>query len=432
MILRTAALSGLALLAVPASALAFGTTPIPISVAPNGGPANGPSGGAAISGDNRKGRLAAFHSEATNLVSGDSNGVADIFVYSRPHGSRGNVGLDNGRARPAGQLRRVSVTNSGHQANGPSSNPALDGAMKLPDDDVAPHCVAFQSQASNLTGSDHNRISDIFVRDLRHNRTIHISRGIGAAATDPSIDGRCHSVGFQAGGRVYLAQVGGAVRSLGRGGEIDLALDGEAVVWRAGGRIKLRRAGRTATVGPGSNPTVSDITKLGSRKVWGVSFETNTKLVGRDHNAGMDVYTRTFAAHGGGFGTDLISAPYRGAGSLGGDNENGGVSAYAAKRGIVVFANHRESGSTLYYRNNHSGNIDDLAVAGKDQSGRERLPGPRAASAALEADRAISEISTSARTNWVAFTSTSENFPYDGNGHVKDVFFKHLVDGDSL
>ena len=34
-----------------------------------------------MSGDNRKGRLAAFHSEASNLVGGDSNGVADVFVY---------------------------------------------------------------------------------------------------------------------------------------------------------------------------------------------------------------------------------------------------------------------------------------------------------------------------------------------------------------
>jgi hypothetical protein len=410
MILRLAAWSALLLLSLPASAVAFGTAPIPISVGPGGRAANGPSGGAAISGDNRKGRLTAFHSEASNLVPGDTNGVADVFVYSRPHGSRGNVRLDAGPARPAGTLRRVSVTNRGGQANGRSLNPALDGAMKPPDGNVPPHCVAFQSDASNLARTDHDHTADIFVRDLRHNRTIHISRGIGPAATNPTIDGRCHTVGFQAGGRAYLAQVGGAVRSLGRGEAVDVARDGQAVVWRAGGRIRIKRAGRTATVGPGSNPSVSDITKLGSRKVWGVSFETRSKLVGRDHNRGTDVYTRTFAARGKGFGTDLISAPYRGGGSLGGDNENGGVSAYAAKRGIVVFVHQRESGATLYYRNNHSGHIDDLAVA------RGRL----------------ADVTTSARSNWVAFTSSSRGFPFDRNGPVADVFLKHLADGDSL
>jgi len=184
MILRTAALSGLALLAVPASALAFGTNPIPISVGPSGQGANGPSGGATISGDNRKGRLAAFHSEASNLVAGDTNRVADIFVYSRPRGARGNVRLDSGPARPSGGLRRVSVTNSGGQANGRSLNPALDGRLLIGDGNVGPHCVAFQSEASNLNSGDHDNTSDIFVRDLRRGRTILVDGGIRRGGAD--------------------------------------------------------------------------------------------------------------------------------------------------------------------------------------------------------------------------------------------------------
>lgn len=433
MLARTAALSGLFLVALPASALAFGTTPVPISVGPGGGPANGPSGGGTISGDNRKGRLAAFHSEASNLVAGDNNGVADIFVYSRPPGARGNVRLDAGPARPAGGLRRVSVTNSGGEANGRSLNPALDGRLRIGDRDVAPRCVAFQSEASNLTSSDRDATSDIFVRDLRTNRTLHVSRGIGTAATNPAIDGSCRTVGFEAGGRVYLAQVSGSVRSLGAGSDIDLSLDGTAVAWRAGGNIKLRRAGRTSKVAPGANPTVSDRERLKRRGVWAVSFQTSASLVSRDRNPGLDVYTRVFNERGGPRGTDLISSPRRGRGSLGGDNENGGLTAFAANRGIIVFTNHRESGSTIYYRNNNSGNIDDLAVAGKEQSGEEnpRLPRP-GARAAQEADRAITEVYTSSRANWVAFSSSSQNFPFDGNGHTQDVFFKHLIDGQSL
>ena len=372
-----------------------------------------------MSGDNRKGRLAAFHSEASNLVGGDSNGVADVFVYTRPSGFRA----------AGGTLRRVSVTDSGGQANGPSTNPSLDGRVLLGDGNRPPHCVAFQSEASNLTASDRDTTSDIFVRDLRRNRTILVSRGIGAAATNPAIDGSCRTVGFEAGGRVYLAGVGGSVRSLGRGDQVDLALDGEGVVWVAGGKITFRRAGRTSKVGPGANPTVSDGERIGPRTLWAVSFQTRASLVRRDHNPGLDVYTRVLAQRGGPRATDLISAPRRGAGSLGGDNENGGLTAYAARRGIIVFVNHRESGSYLFYRNNHSGNIDDLAVAGKDQSGIER---PRRAAAAQEADRAITEVSISARSNWVAFSSTSQNFPFDGDGHVEDVFFKHLIDGQSI
>jgi hypothetical protein len=372
MILRTAALSGLALLAVPATALALGPPPVVISAGPSG-QANGPSGGGTMSGDNRQGRLAAFHSEAGNLVGGDSNGVADVFVYKRPSGFRA----------AGGSLRRVSLTNSGGQANGPSTNPSLDGRVLLGDGNRPPHCVAFQSEASNLNSSDRDKTSDIFVRDLAHGRTKLVSRGIGAAATNPSIDGSCKTVGFEAGGRVYLAKVGGSVKSLGSGHDIDLALDGKGVTWVSGGTVKIRRAGHTSTVAPGDNPTISDLTKLSSgSRVWGVSFQTNANLVGRDHNSGSDVYVRTLGAKGGVKKTDLISAFQRGGGSVGGDNENGGLTAFGAATGFIWFVNDDSSGSTLFYRNNNSGNIDDLVHAG-----------------------ALSDVETSARGNFVVYTA---------------------------
>jgi hypothetical protein len=392
MILRIAVVSGLILVAVPASALAFGP-PVAISVGRGHQAANGPSGGATISGDNRKARLVAFHSEASNLLTGDSNRVSDVFVYKRPGGFRPG----------GGSLRRVSLANGGGQANGPSLNPALDGRVLLGDGNRRPHCVAFESKASNLTGSDHNKTSDVFVRDLRRGRTILVSRGISAAATHPAIDGSCKTVGFQAGSRVYLAKVGGGVRSVGRGHDIDLALDGKGVTWVAGGKVKLRRAGHTSTVAPGSNPTVSDLTSTNSGRVWGVSFETSAKLTGRDHNRGSDVYLRTLRASGGVRKTDLISAYARGERSIGGDNENGGLTAFAAADGFIWFVNHERSGSTLFYRNNRSGNIDDLFHADNepddDQEVPYSMPKPKPG-------RAITGVVTSARGNFAAFTSS--------------------------
>src|SRR3954451_21726983 len=114
MILRTAALSGLALLAVPATALALGPPPVAIS---GGQQANGPSGGGTMSGGNRKVRLGDFDSAASNLVGGDSNGAADVFVSRRP----------SGFGAAGGTLGRVSRPNSGGQANVASTNPSLDG-----------------------------------------------------------------------------------------------------------------------------------------------------------------------------------------------------------------------------------------------------------------------------------------------------------------
>jgi hypothetical protein len=159
----TAALAAFIALALPTSASAgiFGTDPLNISVAPSGAPANGSSGTPAVSGDNRKTRYAAFYSDATNLVGGDTNGKRDIFVWTRPHGSQG-LTLPSG----AGSLQRVSVASNGAQANGNSFNPSLDGSVAR-----SPHCVAFQSEASNLAAGDRDTTADIFVRDLRARKT---------------------------------------------------------------------------------------------------------------------------------------------------------------------------------------------------------------------------------------------------------------------
>ena len=131
----------------------------------------------------------------------------------------------------------------------------------LGDGNVGPHCVAFQSEASNLNSADRDKTSDIFVRDLARGRTILVSRGIGAAATNPA-DRRALPApsASRPAGASYLAQVGGSVRRWAAAATSTSRSTAQAVTWVAGGKVKLRRAGRTSTVGPGANPTVSDLT----------------------------------------------------------------------------------------------------------------------------------------------------------------------------
>ena len=107
-----------------------------LSVNSSGVQANGSSISPTISSD---GRYVAFVSEATNLVTGDTNAAGDVFV----------------RDRVAGTTTRVSVGPSGVQANGASqfSSISADG-----------HCVAFSSVASNLVAGDTNAVGDVFVR----------------------------------------------------------------------------------------------------------------------------------------------------------------------------------------------------------------------------------------------------------------------------
>jgi hypothetical protein len=103
--------------------------------------ANGPSSGGAFSQDGRTASLYAFSSEATNLVGSDTNGVQDVFVLHR-----------NGMG---GGIERVSVSSGGAQANGDSSSPSVDGTNGR-----SPHCVAFQSNATNLDSDDTSPDSD--------------------------------------------------------------------------------------------------------------------------------------------------------------------------------------------------------------------------------------------------------------------------------
>jgi Tol biopolymer transport system component len=132
---------------------------IRVSQAPDGSPANGPSSTPDISED---GRFAVFTSEASNLVTGDTNGVADVFV----------------RDLPTGLTRRVSVSTTGVQATATSSAPAIspDGGF-----------VSFASGASNLVPNDTNGVSDIFVRDISAGRTGRASVASGGGQQNRSL-----------------------------------------------------------------------------------------------------------------------------------------------------------------------------------------------------------------------------------------------------
>lgn len=100
---------------------------------------NGASAVPTISAD---GRFVAFQSDASNLVSGDTNGVTDIFVYDRDADEDYSFYSDetNCVAGQAGVFR-VSIAGDGSQANGASTNPLLSGNGEF---------VQFDSVASNL------------------------------------------------------------------------------------------------------------------------------------------------------------------------------------------------------------------------------------------------------------------------------------------
>jgi Tol biopolymer transport system component len=114
-----------------------------VSVSATGSQGNKNSSSPTISAD---GEFVAFQSDATNLVSGDTNNSRDVFL----RGLSTNI------------TSLLSVSGAGNLGNKDSSSPTISGDGGV---------VAFQSDATNLVQGDTNNSSDIFLADLSLTRT---------------------------------------------------------------------------------------------------------------------------------------------------------------------------------------------------------------------------------------------------------------------
>ncbi|MCA9796398.1 MAG: VCBS repeat-containing protein, partial [Candidatus Eremiobacteraeota bacterium] len=138
-----------------------------VSVASDGTQGNADSTQASISAD---GRFVVFRSAATNLVAGDSNATADIFLH----------------VVATGVTTRVSTSTVGGQSNGASQTPAVSAGGRF---------VVFASVATNLTTADNNGVQDIFLKDTSTGATTLVSsnsaltESANGASHDPAITG---------------------------------------------------------------------------------------------------------------------------------------------------------------------------------------------------------------------------------------------------
>lgn len=186
---------------------------------------NGFSGGPSISGD---GRFVAFESTASDLVSGDTNEQEDIFVYDRLLGlmekitpssdgngaqqfsqtpaisadgrfvayvsERNDIVSDDTNGLPdvfvydrqSGVTERVSIAADGTEANGTSWIGSR-GDVSISSDG---HYVAFTSTATNLTPDGQG---GVFVYD----RDLHNIQLIGAGGAHPSLSGDGRYVAYE-------------------------------------------------------------------------------------------------------------------------------------------------------------------------------------------------------------------------------------------
>ena len=205
------------------------------------------------------GQIAAFYSEATNLVPDDTNDQSDVFV----------------RLRSASKTERVSVSADGQQGNGPSLNPSISGDGQL---------VAFQSRASNLTTNDQNGLSDIFVRDRGNSTTERICDSV-----EPN--GFSYAPSISANGR-FVAFTSAATNLVpGRpdlNGQLDIF-----VCDRTTGAIDLASVSTEGVQGNGDSilPAISEDSRF-------VAFKSlASNLVPDDRNGVVDVFVRDRVAH---------------------------------------------------------------------------------------------------------------------------------------
>ncbi len=131
-----------------------------VSVASDGTQGNLDSKIPSISAD---GRFIVFLSTASNLVSGDTNGTWDVFMHDRQTGT----------------TEQVSISSSGAQANRNSDRPFISADGRF---------VSFGSDASNLIPGDTNNTSDLFVHDRQTGTTERVSISSSGAQANGQSD----------------------------------------------------------------------------------------------------------------------------------------------------------------------------------------------------------------------------------------------------
>lgn len=107
----------------------------------------------------RDGRYVMWHTNATTLVSGDANGMCDVFV----------------RDRLTGETKLASLSSTGAQGSTHSYAGSITGDGRL---------VFFQSAADDFVPGDSNNKTDLFIRDLQSATTTLALTGVGGAATN--------------------------------------------------------------------------------------------------------------------------------------------------------------------------------------------------------------------------------------------------------
>jgi Tol biopolymer transport system component len=150
-----------------------GAASVLVSASSDGQPSDAASERPELSAD---GRTIAFWSDASNLVAGDHNGTADVFV----------------RDLAAATTERVSLSSAGAEGAGDCGEPSISGDGRF---------VAFSCARGGLVAGDDGGVRHVYVRDRQAGITALVSRPPDGGAADgdsfaPAISADGRAVAF--------------------------------------------------------------------------------------------------------------------------------------------------------------------------------------------------------------------------------------------
>lgn len=248
-----------------------------LSVSASGGVPNADVSTPVISRDARSASRGAYVSAATDIVAG-TDGHRNVFLVTRQpgHGLLGDPWVH-------GSTTLVTRGRDGAPANGDSWSPSLDGSSNN-DTPIAPKCLAFVSEASNLVAGDTNGKADVFLLRLKTSKLERIDTK--GPATEVAVSGTCEQIAWASGGRLYVWADGKTVRMQAKrvrsaANPTDISITEErkksfSVVFAQKGSIKTSRKGQPARrVARGNRPSPDQYARYVAYDREGVLLQAN-------------------------------------------------------------------------------------------------------------------------------------------------------------
>jgi Tol biopolymer transport system component len=153
--------------------------------------------GLAMSAD---GRLVVFPSAATNLVPDDTNGSVDMFVKDVVSGAVERVNVSATGAQTSSYTLMPAITPDGTRVNTRPDGTVANAQPYQPAVSANGRFVVFSSLASNLVRRDNNNVDDVFLKDMSTGAVTRLSERFGRQGNNfsvaPSISADGRSVVF--------------------------------------------------------------------------------------------------------------------------------------------------------------------------------------------------------------------------------------------